>query len=55
MKRAWENRFSQGKVGESVAIKISDVDRARSDSFVILLGFYCQVFLQNIIILLCLF
>lgn len=31
MKQASENRFSQGNVGESVAMKISDVNRARSN------------------------
>jgi len=31
MKQASENRFSQGKVEESVTIKNQDVDRTRND------------------------
>jgi len=31
MKQMSENRFSQGKIGENVMIRIPDVDRARCD------------------------
>jgi hypothetical protein len=31
MKQASENRFCPGEVGQSVTVKILDVDRARSD------------------------
>jgi len=31
MKEASEKRFCEGKVGETIKIKIPDVDRARSD------------------------
>ncbi|KAF0762972.1 KRAB-A domain-containing protein 2-like [Aphis craccivora] len=31
MKQTSENRFSQGKIDESVAIKIADIDKAHSD------------------------
>ena len=31
MKQASENRFCPGEIGQSVTIKIPDVDRARSD------------------------
>jgi len=31
MKQASENRFRPGEIGQSVTVKIPDVDRARSD------------------------
>jgi len=55
IKQASENRFSQGKVGESVAIKIPDVDRARSDFRniigVILSGIFTNYYYLSMIVL----
>lgn len=49
MKQTSENRFSLGKVEESVAIKITDVNEAHSDfhNIIGVIQVYYQVFLPN--------
>ena len=53
MKSLSERRFCEGNIGDSVKIKIPDVDRARSDLRSILAVIISSIINNNILIIIC--